>query len=242
MTKIFKYECRRLIVNKFFWLSLIITCIYGYFVLASEIIYGVGYTAPFSPWSYGEYLSRIQPILMLIILFFLYKQFVGETHTNEIISATPVNRFRYGLIKCAAVMAMYILLLAFSLGISTLFYKMVFGFSDWDSFLLPTLIVILPSFFLLFGMGLLGVNIIHHRIMLATLILSVFILHVFTDIYGGNFFSTYPLTLPIGIDGEPPFTLSVYYVIKSILFSLLGIFMIVIGLKCFAKNKNVDGF
>ena len=52
MGKIFRYECRRLLWNKFFIGLAIVLLLYGAFVLHSVTILGVAHTAPFSPWSF----------------------------------------------------------------------------------------------------------------------------------------------------------------------------------------------
>ena len=71
MHKIFHYELRRLLWNKFFFGLLAVTLFYAYQVFTGEIILGVAHTAPFSPWSFGCYLSRLLPLLWVGELFFL---------------------------------------------------------------------------------------------------------------------------------------------------------------------------
>ena len=58
MYKIFWYECRRLLGNKFFFGILLILLFYGWQILDRVTILGVAHTAPFSCWSFGDYLSR----------------------------------------------------------------------------------------------------------------------------------------------------------------------------------------
>ena len=71
MGKIFRYECRRLLWNKFFGGLLLVLLFYGWQVLSRVTILGVSHTAPFSPWSFGDYLSRMLPLLWIGMLFFL---------------------------------------------------------------------------------------------------------------------------------------------------------------------------
>ena len=71
MGKIFRYECRRLLWNKFFIGLAVVLLLYGAFVLHAVTILGVAHTAPFSPWSFGDYLSRMMPLLWIGMLFFL---------------------------------------------------------------------------------------------------------------------------------------------------------------------------
>ena len=51
MVKIFRYECKRLLWNKFFFGILAVTLFYGWQVLTGASILGVSHTAPFSPWT-----------------------------------------------------------------------------------------------------------------------------------------------------------------------------------------------
>ena len=71
MRNIFFYECRRLLGNKFFLGILLILLLYGWQVLDQATLPGVAHTAPFSPWSFGDYLSRMLPLLWIGTLFFL---------------------------------------------------------------------------------------------------------------------------------------------------------------------------
>ena len=71
MNKIFRYECRRLLWNKFFIGLAVVLLLYGALVLHGVTILGVAHTAPFSPWSFGDYLSRMLPLLWIGMLFFL---------------------------------------------------------------------------------------------------------------------------------------------------------------------------
>lgn len=70
MAKIFGYECRRLLWNKFFLGLLAVLLFYGWQVLDWVTILGVSHTAPFSPWSFGDYLCRLLPLMWIGALFF----------------------------------------------------------------------------------------------------------------------------------------------------------------------------
>ena len=69
MSIIFRYECRRLMWNRFFFGFLLILLLYGWQVLDEVTILGISHTAPFSPWSFGDYLSRQLPLLWAGTLF-----------------------------------------------------------------------------------------------------------------------------------------------------------------------------
>ena len=71
MGKIYRYECRRLLWNQFFVGLIAVLLCYGALVLRDATILGVSHTAPFSPWSFGDYLCRMLPLLWIGALFFL---------------------------------------------------------------------------------------------------------------------------------------------------------------------------
>lgn len=92
MVKIFRYECKRLLWNKFFFGILAVTLFYGWQVLTGASILGVSHTAPFSPWTFGDYLSRLLPLLWIGVLFFLTFFTSGaERRAAVLTAATPVR-------------------------------------------------------------------------------------------------------------------------------------------------------
>ena len=103
MRKIFLYECKRLLWNKFFFGILAVTLFYGWQVLRRVTILGVSHTAPFSPWSFGDFLSRMLPLLWIGALFFL-TFFTSEKARRAAVltDAAPLLPRRYALARCAA--------------------------------------------------------------------------------------------------------------------------------------------
>lgn len=233
------YELKRLILNKFFFLLAAVSGLYGYLILSDEIIYGIAYTAPFSPWSYGIYIAKVLPLLLVTLLFFitfLYSR--QEKQVRLLTSATPVNIPVYCAIKCAAITAGFVIISLFVILISVIFYAKVFGFYNFSKFLAPIFITLIPAFLFIFGIGLLAGSIqsnILYALRLAALALGFFPLPEFFDIYGGTFFASYPLTLPAGVDGEPAFTLPALFIAGKIFFSAAGICMIFFGARRYKK-------
>ena len=83
MRKIFRYELRRAVCNKFF-LGLLVVCLFfGWQTLNGEVIQGVAHTAPFSAWSFGYYLAQELPLLSVALLFFLWNVFSKEGPPGE---------------------------------------------------------------------------------------------------------------------------------------------------------------
>ena len=106
MGKIFQYECRRLLWNKFFGGLLLVLLFYGWQVLSRMTILGVSHTAPFSPWSFGDFLSRMVPLLWIGSLFFLTFFTSGRARRAAVLTdAAPMEPRRYALARCGAALA-----------------------------------------------------------------------------------------------------------------------------------------
>ena len=127
MRKIFGYECKRLLCNKFFIGLILVILFYGWQVLNRVTILGVSHTAPFSPWSYGDYLSRMIPLLWIGALFFLtFFTSKAERRRKVITSATPVKPSVYGLVRCCAALTGTALLALVVILLAIVFYGQMF--------------------------------------------------------------------------------------------------------------------
>ena len=134
MRKIFGYECKRLLCNKFFIGLILVILFYGWQVLNRVTILGVSHTAPFSPWSYGDYLSRMIPLLWIGALFFLtFFTSKAERRRKVITSATPVKPSVYGLVRCCAALTGTALLALVVILLAIVFYGQMFHWYDWSS-------------------------------------------------------------------------------------------------------------
>lgn len=240
MSKILKYELHRLIWNKFFCGMLIINGIYSWYILTTDIIAGVSYTAPFSLWSYGAYLASIMPISVLTLLFILSVYFSKKERQVEILtSATPVNPVHYALVRCAAVAICFFVICIVIFSISIYFYISIFKYYDFIPFLLPVAIIIIPCFVFSIGVGYLA-GCIHqglvYVLMLATLVVGFAGLGGGFDFFGSNYFRSYPITLPVGMDGEPAFEVSVLFWIVRVGYLAMGIIFLIVGI--YSRQKK----
>ena len=145
MRKIFRYECRRLLLNKFFAGLVLVLLAYGAMVLESATILGVSHTAPFSPWSFGDYLSRMLPLLWVGASFFLTFFTSGRARrAMALTDAAPMDARRYALARCAAALAGTALMALCCLLEAAAFYGRYFGWYAWGSLLLPALTTLVP--------------------------------------------------------------------------------------------------
>ena len=123
MSKIFQYECRRLLWNKFFIGLAVVLLLYGALLLHAVTILGVSHTAPFSPWSFGDYLSRMLPLLWIGMLFFLtFYTSPKARRAAVLMDATPMPSKQYALVRCAAALMGGVLLSLLCMGEAAVFY------------------------------------------------------------------------------------------------------------------------
>ena len=199
MGKIFRYECRRLLWNKFFGGLLLVLLFYGWQVLSRVTILGVSHTAPFSPWSFGDFLSRMVPLLWIGSLFFLtFFTSAAARRAAVLTDAAPMEPRRYALARCGAALAGTALLALAVLAEAAVFYGWYFGWHGWGELLLHALVTLVPPLAFALGSGwLLG--------RVRPWLVYVWMLCPFAGLalplpeafglWNGSFFTQYPLTL-----------------------------------------------
>ena len=199
MTKIFRYECRRLLWNKFFLGFLLVLLFYGWQVLSRVTILGVSHTAPFSPWSFGDFLCRMLPLLWIGSLFFLTFFTSGKARRAVVLTdAAPMTPRQYALARCAAALVGTALLILACLGEAAVFYIGRFSWCNIGDLVLPAVITLVPSLLFALGSGwLLGR--IHPRLIYGWMLVP-FICHALPlpgalGLLDGSFFTDYPLSL-----------------------------------------------
>ena len=240
MNKIFKYELQRLIFSKFFIGLLIINGIYAWFILSIDIIAGVACTAPFSQWSFSAYLAKTMPVSILTILFLLtFYYSKNEKQVEVLTTATPVNPVHYTLVRNFAVVICFLIIYLLIIGLSMIFYVLFFDFKNFASFILPAILVLLPCFAFAVGIGNLAGRIhpgLLYALMLVTLIIGFAGITGTFDFFGGGYFSSYPMSLPVGLDGEPAFTVSIGFIVARIVYFIFGVILMIINTR-FIRRK-----
>ncbi len=243
MIKIFGYELKRMLFNKFFLILLVVIGLYSWQVLTGEIILGVAGTAPFSPWSYGVFLSRVLPLLLIALLFFLTFLYSKKEEQVKILTATTAaDQIKYGMVKCMAALACFLLLCLLPIGLSVVFYVKLFQYQALGAFILPLLLTMLPAVCFIFGLSMqLGrwqPNLLY-VLMLLCLLLGFVAIPQILDLLGGNFYSAYPLTLPVDAAGEPVFQIPASFWLNRVLFTGMGIALLIKGIGDFKKLGRV---
>lgn len=210
LRKIYLYELRRVMLNKSFF-GMLAACLFASWqTLQSETILGVAHTAPFSPWSFGSYIARVAPLLMVGLLLMLHSLFSPKAvQINSLTAATPTSPSVYLLIKCSAVATAWLLLAAITaaLGIGYLLHAFGDAVRVW-SLIAPTVVVLLPALIFVLGLGLLAGHMQSAFIFaLMPLVMAADLLPVADGarLLAGSYFSGFPLSLDTL---DPAFVLS----------------------------------
>lgn len=199
MTKLFRYELRRLLFNKLFFGILAVSLAYGWLTLTSVTVLGTANTAPFSPWSFGEYLSRLLPMICLGELFFLsFFTSRQEQRAAVITRATPVSQRKYAAVRCGAVLVGTAVLALCIVGLCWGFYFRLFGWTGFMDLLAPLVLTLLPAVVFCLGCGW-TLGRIHptlvYGLMAAVFLLSWAPLPQALDLSLSSFFTSYPIAL-----------------------------------------------
>ena len=232
MSKIYCYECRRLLWNKFFGGLIVVMLCYGALVLRGVTILGVSHTAPFSPWSFGDYLSRMLPLLWIGALFFLsFFTSVKARRTASLIDAAPMLPSHFAFVRCAATFTGTVILALLCIVEAAVFYRQMFGWHDWSSMVFLALVTLLPPLVFALGSGWLLGRLGPWQLyiwMLIPILLAVLPLPEILGLWNGSFFTAYPLTLE---ELDPAFTLPGSIAIVQLLLLVVGVTMLVFGSK-----------
>lgn len=232
MTKIFRYELRRLLWNKVFAGILVVSLFYSWLTLTGTIILGVAHTAPFSPWSFGSYLSQILPMICLGELFFITFFTSGqERRTAVIIEATPVDRKAYTLVRCGAVLTATTLLILCVIAMGVGFYIRFFHWTAFSGFIAPALLTLVPAVLFCLGVGW-CLGRVHpalvYVLMPVPLLLSFLPLPQAADFSMGTFFTNYPLALDVL---DPTFSFPASVLCGRLLYAAAGLIVLVYSWK-----------
>ena len=154
MIKLFRYELRRVLLSKLFVVVLLVCLGFGWLTLTTVTIRGTAHTAPFSPWSFGDYLSRLLPLLCLGELC-LASVFTSrrERAVQVITQTAPIATGRYALIRWGAVLVGILVLWLCVIGLALGFYVSLFGWQNYGELIAPALLTLLPAGLFCLGLG-----------------------------------------------------------------------------------------
>lgn len=228
MIKIFYYELRRLLLNKLFIGIFLISLWYGWMTLTGTTVQGISHTAPFSPWSFGDYIARMLPVICLGELFFLtFFTSRKERQAAVIIQATSVDLKKYAAVRCGAILLGTLVISLGVIGLGLGFYSYFFEWTAYGSLLFPALLVLGPTIIFVLGLGwTLGKlqPFLVYAGMAAPFLLSWFSSQLnfpwAVEFSMERFFTEYPLTLDTL---EPAFTVPAPVLFGRLAYLIMGI-------------------
>ena len=236
MGNLFCYELRRLLNSKLLVGILLICLFYGWQVLTGASILGVSHTAPFSPWTFGDYLSRLLPLLWIGVLFFLTFFTSGaERRAAVLTAATPVRPWQYALARLGAALTGTVLQSLAVLLLSAVFYARMFRWYSWGSLFLPAAISLIPALVFALGSGWLLGRLrpwLLYVWMLLPFALAALPLPEALGLWNGGLCTSYPLTLGML---DPAFSLpAAAWAVQGLLLAAGVLLLLVAG-----KGKKV---
>lgn len=234
MNKLFYYEWKRMIRSRFFLALLLITGMYGCYMLRSEMLLGVGGAAPYSGWSVGACFAQVLPIILLAQLLFLSHLFSRqEQAVAQLRRATAYSPLQYGLLRCSIILLCSGLLSLMVLLLQVAFCQRYFHAGTVGEFLPSICFSLVPAAILLLGVGLL-VGELHRNalyiLMLAVLVSNGLVGLTGWDLSGLQYFSTGVLQVPVDLNGEPLYFFLPVAVRQRWTYLVVGLLLATVGL------------
>ena len=233
LINLLRYEIKRIVWSKKYLYIVLLIVASTYDSLTRLIIGGYMGTAPFSDWSYTLFLNLISPLLMVSMIFIISSTFNDkEMRARSIIFSSPITQTKYYILKSFAVFVIFILTSLVPISMSFIYYKIMFGYGAFGSFIKLIFIFLFPTFIFLLGLSMLlgkiNVKLIYGLVTVVFLIgflnLGGDIVPVWADIFGNNFFDIYSLSMLIGREMEVvPFKLPNSFIYTRLEFILLGL-------------------
>ncbi|WP_026894687.1 hypothetical protein [Clostridiisalibacter paucivorans] len=235
-----KYEIRRIMYNKKYFYMILILSLLTIDILMRLIISGTYNTAPFSRWSYSEFIALITPLLLVILVLLCISVFdEREMAVRKVISATLFSQIEYYFLKGISIGLVFILTALIPIIMSFIYYGVLFNYYDFTVFIKPILLFLLPPFIFVLGiamvMGKINVKLLYFMIPVIYFSCAMnFGFPIWIDICGNNFISSHGLYLQVNFfnNGEIPYNMPLNFIYSRIILIISGI-----GLFLFAAKK-----
>lgn len=235
LLKVLKYEVLRLAYNKKYFYMVLIESLFACYILVRFVSVGTDGTAPFSKWTYSEFLSLIGPFLSVILVLLCMSVFSEkEAAVRKIIFSAPLSETKYYLLKASAITAVFLFAASLPILLSFAYYAHYFNFYAYAEFVQPLLLFLLPSQVFVLGLAL-AAGRINSRLLYPLLPLVLFLgffnprFPVWVDIFGNNFLS-WPLRWYLGVmEGPIPYTLPVDFLYSRLIFLFMGVALLALA-------------
>ncbi len=130
--KIFVYEIRRMLFSREYLLLTLALLAYSLFLIRSWVMFGTGYTAPFSQWTFSDYVSSTMVLALILLVAMCSKLFTEtEIQASSILRSTPTSYGVYRALRLASITLLYMVSVGLSAGACYIYYVSVFGETNW---------------------------------------------------------------------------------------------------------------
>lgn len=233
LINLLRYEIKRIVWSKKYLYIVLLIVASTYDSLMRLITGGYMGTAPFSDWTYTLFLNLISPLLMVAMIFIISNTFNDkEMRARSIVLSSPISQTQYYILKSAAVFVTFILTSLVPIFMSFIYYKAMFGYNEFGSFINLIFVFLFPTFIFFLGLsmflGKINIKLIYGLIPVAFLMgalnLGGSIIPIWVDMFGNNFFDMYSLSMLIGREMEVvPFEMPNTFIYTRLEFILLGL-------------------
>ena len=237
MINVLKFEIKRTVWSKKYLYILLLIVASTYDSLTRLITGGYMGTAPFSDWSYTLFLNLISPLLMASMIFVISSTFNDkEMRVRSIVFSSPISQTQYYILKSSAIFATFMLTSLVPICMSFIYYKTMFGYNEFGSFIKLIFTFLFPTFIFFLGLsmflGKINIKLIYGLLPIAFLMGTLNLGHnmvpMWADIFGNNFFDLYSMSTLIGRKMEVvPFELPNSFVYTRLGFVLFGVMFLV---------------
>lgn len=241
-SRIFLYELKRAILSKAYAFLLLLIGVYTVYTLKTSVLRGFADTAPFSEWSFMNYLFSIAPLLLTILLFYVSRVFSPyEKNVMRITSSMPFSGPMYFLIKLAVITLAYIFAALLAITACFVFYGTVFEFLNFKIFAICMALVLIPQLLFLLGVGL-WVSRLNHNFAFV-LIAFIFLLSIsgFTPPYYFDILGSSIMQIPqnsIPLNGVISFAVPTDFFASRVILCILGVLLIIAGCQTYKSMKG----
>ena len=233
LMKILRYEMKRILLGRLFPTMLICNLLYAFIWMRQNGIAGIGGTAPFSYWTYLAFCGAMLPPALLTVLLLQANYYSAKQQKADILPlASACTERALMLVRLLALTCCFLVVFILEFAVYVQPCLQYFGKTEVLIYWLTGLLHMLPAVVLALALGGLTGKLKGKLIyVLAVLLFAVSMIQFAEpfDLFGYKYFSEFPLTLPVGANGEPDFSVNPVWIGTRFLYLASGSGIIAAG-------------
>ena len=231
-----KYEIRRIIMSKKYFYMILLVVTLTYDSLTRLITGGYYGTAPFSEWSYTFFIQLTSPLVISVMIFMMTNIFnEKELRARKILFSAPISQSKYYLLKIFSIIIMFIITALIPIIMSFVYYKILFNYNQFSTFIRPIVLFLIPSFIFFLGLsmalGKINIKLLYGLIPITFLLGTIdttSILPQWLDIFGAHFLRISTFAELFGREREVvPLNIPNSFAYSRLIFISLGIIFLI---------------